>query len=121
MTPRGYRHGLRVRMFSGERGVLLHCETRSGRRYWRVRLQGGAWCAPEGLAIEGRGDARHEACAECGLPFYNGDTTELICDRCEAELFGTAVRAREPDSPRDFEDIPGPRRGIDRHRRPWHS
>ena len=109
MIGRGYRHGLRVRMGSGARGVLLHCETRSGRRYWRVRLQGGAWCAPEGLAVEGRGDARHDACLECGLPFYS-DPDELICDRCEAELFGSAVRATEPDPPHPFDDIPAHRR-----------
>ena len=113
--PRGYRHGLRVRLKDAagawQLGVLLRCETREGRTYWRVRLQTGGWLPPAGLVVDGPGHERHYACAECRLPFFtSAGSGELLCRRCDAELFGTAVRAREADPPRKFEDIPAHRR-----------
>jgi hypothetical protein len=109
--PRGYRHGLRVRFLDGVRGVLLRCESRDGRTYWRVRLQTGAWRWPDGIAVEGPGDERHGRCGDCGLPFYTAaGSDEILCHRCDAELFGSAVRATEPDPPHPFDDIPAHRR-----------
>ena len=118
--PAGYRHGLRVRMGSatGPRGVLLECESRAGKKFWRVRLQGlGVWCWPNergGIVVDGVGDAIAE-CRQCELRFIHttGDG-ELICARCDAETFGTAVRGDEGEA------HPFKKRYEDRsHRRRW--
>jgi len=99
-----YRHGMRVRI-NGEKGVLFRCEKRdqSGGVYWKVRLNGGAWVWPDNLVVDWPGD-QIGTCGSCELPFYHraGDG-ELLCDRCNAEQFGTATRAREDahDAARD--------------------
>jgi hypothetical protein len=118
----GYRHGLRVRMGGpgGPRGVLFECESRVGRKYWKVRLQtldqSGArlqashtWVFPDklgGIVVDGPADGDAvEICASCGLRFihHRGDG-ELICERCDAEQFGTAVRSTEPPPVKRFGD-----------------
>lgn len=122
-TPAGYRHGLRVRMGgpSGPRGVLLECESRrTGGKYWRVRLQGGppvVWCWPDergGIVVDGDGEAV-DVCHDCGLRFIKrAGSGELLCTRCDAEAFGTAIRAREVSDP-----PPTKRYGDTRPRRKW--
>jgi len=91
-TPDGFRHGLRVRIGSvdGPKGVLLRCERRDGSGiYWKVRLQDGRWIFPDDVIVDGRGD-RVGTCGDCGLRFVNTGV-ELICDRCNAEVFGRAT------------------------------
>src|SRR5215471_7748095 len=108
-STEGFRHGLRVRV-DGRRGVLLRCERSDGTgSYWKVRLQrtpgavGPDWVWPDRIVVDGPGDDRVDACGSCGLPFYRrAGSGELLCDRCTAEQFGTAVRATEPMSPRPF-------------------
>jgi len=87
---------MRVRI-NGEKGVLFRCDKRSGPgHYWKVRLLGGAWVWPDNLIVDGPGD-EIGTCANCDLPFYRrAGSGELICARCEAEQFGSAVRATEP-------------------------
>lgn len=118
LTHAGYRHGLRVRMGgpNGPHGVLLECESRrTHKKFWRVRLQGsGEWVWPEhlgGIVVDGPGDAV-AICASCGLRFIHRKTDgEVICARCDAEQFGTAVRTSEPP--------PAKRFGDTRPRRRW--
>jgi hypothetical protein len=118
----GFRNGLRVRV-DGVKGVLTRIDRRTGTgHYWKIHLQTDKWVWPDDFAVDGPGDERHARCEQCGLPYYTrAGSGEMICANCDREMFGTAVRAHEPDPPREFEDIPGPRRGVDRHRRPWHS
>jgi len=123
-APAGYRHGLRVRMGgpNGPRGVLLECESRkSGRMYWRVRLQdSGDWVWPDalgGIVVDGTGTAV-TICQSCGLRFvHHVNDGELICGRCDAEQFGTAVRTSEPPPTKRFRDGRDHRRWIPDKRR----
>jgi hypothetical protein len=100
---------MRVRV-GGERGVLLHCEPRSGAaRYWKVRLQTGQWVSPARLVVDGQGDELVPACGRCGLPFLRRPQSgELLCIYCDVELFGTErdhaldVAADAHLSPRDW-------------------
>jgi hypothetical protein len=107
--PAGYRHGLRVRMGTpdGPRGVLLECDSRAGRKYWRVRLQTGEWKWPNelgGLIVDGDGDAVSE-CASCGLRFIlRTGSGDLICTRCDYEQFGTEARVSDPPPARRFHE-----------------
>ena len=101
---------------SGPRGVLLECESRAGRKYWRVRLQGvpSEWVWPDalgGVVVDGEGEAV-DICRSCGLRFITRTGSgELICSRCDAEQFGTAIRVSEPP--------PMKRDGAERARRRW--
>jgi ribosomal protein L37AE/L43A len=101
---RGFRHGLRVRI-DGERGVLFECRSRrpAGGLYWMVRLQRtNRWVWPDGIIVDRIDDGRPDElapddCASCELPFYRRvGSGEILCDRCTAEQFGTATRARDP-------------------------
>jgi hypothetical protein len=117
---------------NGPRGVLLECESRLGRKYWKVRLQemnadgGSKWVWPDalgGIVVDGPLDmGAHPAvvdlCQSCGLRFIKrAGSGELICERCDAETFGTAARASEPPpvKPKGFSDT-RPRRRFP-HRR----
>jgi len=99
LPPRGYRHGLRVRVgASRQPGVLLRCERRDGTgSYWRIRLQSGQWLWPNecvSLVIDGPGDTVNR-CQDCGMLFLTDDPTAPICARCDYEVFG--VRAETDD------------------------
>lgn len=95
----GFRHNLRVRLGpTGPPGKLLHCERRDGSgKYWKVRLDSGAWVWPDGIVIDGRGNSVSR-CLECRLEFL-GDPGDLLCTPCQNERFGTtrqrAVDARD--------------------------
>jgi hypothetical protein len=76
-----------------------------------VRLQSGAWVWPDDLVVDGPGDQMHAACASCGLSYLtSAGSGELICRRCDAEQFGTAVRATEPPAAHAFDHYPAHRR-----------
>jgi hypothetical protein len=117
MRPReaGFVHGLRVRV-GNDKGVLLRCEPRAGDPYWRIRLQTGEWLQPRDFIVDGPGDEVDD-CAQCGLPCYHR-VGDLLCQRCDVAAFGPSTRPLETATTRD--DI-GPRRGLHRHRRPWHA
>jgi ribosomal protein L37AE/L43A len=68
-----------------------------------VRLQSNKWVWPDDIVVDGRGTERVDVCAACELPFYRrAGSGELICDRCNAESFGTATRATEPPDTKTF-------------------
>jgi hypothetical protein len=106
---------------SGPRGVLLQCESRAGRQFWRVRLQdatangGTQWVWPDdlgGVVVEGEGDAV-ALCQSCGLRFIlRHGSGELICSRCDLEQFGTAERVSDPPPAKRFGDTRIRRRWI---------
>ena len=120
LTPRGYRHGLRVRMggVDGPRGVLFRCDKRDGSGvYWKVRLQGvpTRWVWPDGLIVDGVGAALGAVpCASCGLPYLSDG--DLICDRCTAEQFGTATARALDADPAPAVNADGDRRWSGRRR-----
>jgi hypothetical protein len=104
----GFRHGLRVRVggAAGPKGVLFECRGRNG-PFWKVRLQGGEWVWPDDLIVDGPGTEVNPCCASCALPFImRAGSGELICNRCDAEQFGTAVRATDPPTAHTFDHIP---------------
>jgi hypothetical protein len=116
----GFVNGLRVRV-DGVKGVLLRIERRTGQgHYWKIHLQTDKWIWPDDFAVDGPGDERHEACEQCRLPYYtSAGSGEMLCRSCDWAGFGPTTRPA--DAPHDRDESLGPRRGVNRHRRPWHA
>ena len=98
----GFRHGLRVRMgATGQKGQLLRCEKRDGTgHYWKVKLSNGQWVWPDGIVIDGTGQHMSH-CHECRLPFM-GSLTDLLCQPCQDEVFGTTTERAQDASEQHF-------------------
>jgi hypothetical protein len=113
--PSAFRHYLRVRIgIDGPKGRLLHCDKRHGSgKFWKVKLDSGAWVLPEGLILDGPGD-RVATCRQCGLSFVTGDRHEVLCRLCQEVAFGTTARAKDDEDPVARRNVLRRRRAGDR-------
>jgi hypothetical protein len=99
-TPRdesGYRHLMRVRLGAhGAKGRLMRCTSkRTGKPFWKVKLDTGEWVWPEDLVQDGIGDCLTR-CGDCGMRFLSNGQLPL-CSVCAPSAFGvgrSAVNSR---------------------------
>jgi hypothetical protein len=100
-TPRdesGYKHLMRVRLGAhGAKGRLMRCTSkRTGKPFWKVKLDTGEWVWPEDLVQDGIGDCLTR-CGDCGMRFLSNGQSPL-CPVCAPSAFGAPSEIRRPNA-----------------------
>jgi DNA-directed RNA polymerase subunit RPC12/RpoP len=103
MTRRAFdrtMHGYRVTLgHGGPAGVLNHCLSKTTlRRYWKVKLDSGAWVWPDDVVAESEGPCVAR-CVECELE-YRGATPQSggLCPNCAHALLARERPDHDPDA-----------------------
>jgi hypothetical protein len=100
-TPRdesGYRDGMRVCLGpNGAKGRLRRrTSKRTGKPFWKVKLDSGEWAWPEDLVQDGIGDCLTR-CGDCGMRFLSNGQSPL-CSVCAPSAFGAPSEIRRPNA-----------------------